>query len=73
MGRRLWLDAAGQARVDRRTDRADDRLGGVYQAYRLLSAQSEHECHEEGGLCTHDLGAVMAAAHLLSPSLSPTG
>lgn len=39
MGKKLWLDRDGRARVDRRLERInDERLDRIYHAYRLLAA-----------------------------------
>lgn len=76
MGKKLWLDTRGQARVDRRVNRADDHGGRVHQANRLVATQAKHVCsleQDEDGLCAHDREAVSRASRLLSPSLTPTG
>lgn len=66
--KKLWLDERGQARVCRRTARADDRLGRVYQAHRLLEARASDQPDE-----ALDAEAIKRASQLLSPSLTGVG
>lgn len=66
--KKLWLDERGQARVCRRVARADDRLGRVYQAHRLLKARAEAEPDD-----ALDGEATRRAAQLLCQDLTGAG
>ncbi len=66
--KKLWLDERGQARVCRRVDRADDRLGRVYQAFRLLKDRAGGEPDD-----SLDEEATRKAAQLLSPASTGAG
>lgn len=55
MGRKLWISPSGAVLVDRRKHRADDHVGRVYQAARLIDGGVRHTTDSDDAIVARAL------------------